>query len=596
VAYWIAHHGYLPIPDNVAAFGGPHPGLSFASSNFYPRGTGIVPQFMTGMPLLLAAAIWFKGIPAALVMAPVIGGCAVLSFGGLAARLTGPRWAPAAAAVLALSLPEQYTSRGTFSEPLAQVLLFGGLCLLADSLAITRSKDSGSDRHSLNQDMVLAALGGLALGLTILVRVDGLSDILPAVPFLGVLLAARCRQAIPFAAGLIVGVGYGLADGYLKSRPYLDLEAPSLRPLGYIVAATLAGTVILVAATASPAARRKLSQIRTTKPARWLPAVAAVLTTAVFIGFAVRPLVQTVAGETIPTSIAYVAELQKLAGLPVDGHQQYYEESLYWVIWYLGVPTVLLGALGLAALAKRGTRALISWDDPTGAARAWALPLMIALWVIVTVLYRPAVAPDQPWASRRLVPFVLPGLILGAIWAVTWLKDQAAELGRSKTTAALVASCGAASLLIPTALTTLDLSFTNGVHAHGMAFRKIGPGELDAVNNLCGVIGPEASVIILDQLTADRFAQVIRGICGTPTAVLTNVKQVQPVTEGIESTGRRPVLLAGSEDQLPRGGSTPIEAIDLLTTQEAHNLTAPPTRTWLIHYTVWMSVPVEDEG
>jgi hypothetical protein len=444
--------------------------------------------------------------------------------------------------------------------------------------------------------MVLAALGGLALGLTILVRVDGLSDILPAVPFLGVLLAARCRQAIPFAAGLIVGVGYGLADGYLKSRPYLDLEAPSLRPLGYIVAATLAGTVILVAATASPAARRKLSQIRTTKPARWLPAVAAVLTTAVFIGFAVRPLVQTVAGETIPTSIAYVAELQKLAGLPVDGHQQYYEESLYWVIWYLGVPTVLLGALGLAALAKRGTRALISWDDPTGAARAWALPLMIALWVIVTVLYRPAVAPDQPWASRRLVPFVLPGLILGAIWAVTWLKDQAAELGRSKTTAALVASCGAASLLIPTALTTLDLSFTNGVHAHGMAFRKIGPGELDAVNNLCGVIGPEASVIILDQLTADRFAQVIRGICGTPTAVLTNVKQVQPVTEGIESTGRRPVLLAGSEDQLPRGGSTPIEAIDLLTTQEAHNLTAPPTRTWLIHYTVWMSVPVEDEG
>jgi hypothetical protein len=194
------------------------------------------------------------------------------------------------------------------------------------------------------------------------------------------------------------------------------------------------------------------------------------------------------------------------------------------------------------------------------------------------------------------VPFVLPGLILGAIWAVTWLKDQAAELGRSKTTAALVASCGAASLLIPTALTTLDLSFTNGVHAHGMAFRKIGPGELDAVNNLCGVIGPEASVIILDQLTADRFAQVIRGICGTPTAVLTNVKQVQPVTEGIESTGRRPVLLAGSEDQLPRGGSTPIEAIDLLTTQEAHNLTAPPTRTWLIHYTVWMSVPVEDEG
>ena len=157
---------------------------------------------MTGMPLVLAAAIWLGGIPAALVTTPLIGGCAVLSFGGLAGRLAGPRWAPAAAAILALSLPEQYTSRGSFSEPLAQVLLFGGLCLLADSLVVKRpparralasalatQKDHAKTRS--RQDMVLAGLAGLALGLTILVRIDGLSDILPAVPFLGVLLAAR---------------------------------------------------------------------------------------------------------------------------------------------------------------------------------------------------------------------------------------------------------------------------------------------------------------------------------------------------------------------------------------------------------------------
>ena len=143
VGYWIAHHGSLPIPDSAAAFGGPHPGLGFASSNYYPRGAGIVPQFMTGMPLVLAGAIWLGGVPAALVLTPLIGGCAVLSFGGLAGRLAGPGWAPAAAAVLALSLPEQYTSRGTFSEPLAQVLLFGGLCLLADSLVINRGSMQG---------------------------------------------------------------------------------------------------------------------------------------------------------------------------------------------------------------------------------------------------------------------------------------------------------------------------------------------------------------------------------------------------------------------------------------------------------------------
>src|SRR6185369_13445572 len=72
VAYWIAHHGLLPIPDNAAAFGGPHLGLDFASSNYYPRGTGIVPQFMTGAPLVLAAGFWLHGINGALLVTPVI--------------------------------------------------------------------------------------------------------------------------------------------------------------------------------------------------------------------------------------------------------------------------------------------------------------------------------------------------------------------------------------------------------------------------------------------------------------------------------------------------------------------------------------------
>ena len=590
VGYWIAHHGSLPIPDSLAAFGGPHPGLGFASVNYYPRGSGIVPQFMTGMPLVLAAPVWLGGVPAALVTTPLIGACAVLSFGGLAGRLAGPRWAPAAAAVLALSLPEQYTSRGTFSEPLAQVLLFGGLCLLADSLVVSRTPGSGDWP---GQDKALAALGGLALGLTILVRIDGLSDILPAVPFLGVLLAARQRQAIPFGAGLVVGVGYGLADGYLLSRPYLDLEAPSLRPLALITAVVVLLTLAGVAVTASPAARERLTRWRTARVLRWLPEAAAALTMLLFIGFAVRPLVQTVAGETDPTSIAYVAEMQKLAHLPIDGRRQYYEDSLYWVIWYLGVAAVVLGSFGLAVLARRCLRALLTWTDPRAAARIWALPLMMAVWVIATVLWRPAVSPDQPWASRRLVPFVLPALILAVTWACTWFKDRSGQLGRTRATSGLVASCCVASVLIPTALTTFDIGFTpgRGLTAHGMAFRRIGSGELTAVSGLCAAIGPDASVVILDSLTADRFAQAVRGLCGVPAAVLTTPITVGAVVSGIEGAGRRPVLLAQQEAELAAYGGSPWEVVNLLTTQEPHNLTSPPTRTWFIHYTVWMTEP-----
>ncbi|MGH3150782.1 MAG: hypothetical protein ACRDOB_08635, partial [Streptosporangiaceae bacterium] len=566
--------------------------------------------------LVLAAAIWIGGIPAALVITPVIGGCAILSFGGLAGRLAGPRWAPAAAAVLALSLPQQYTSRSTFSEPLAQVLLFGGLCLLIDSMVIRRSTAGASigasastgtgpratsgTTHYPTQDIVLAALAGLTLGLTILVRIDGLSDILPAVPFLGILLAAGRRQGIPFGIGLVTGVGYGLADGYILSRPYLDLEAPSLRPLALITGLVILLTVVGILLSWGRKALARRPGWLPRQLIRWLPAAAAIATVLVFVGFAVRPLVQTVAGETDPTSIAYVAELQKLAGLPVDGKLQYYQDSLYWVIWYIGLPAVLLGAFGLALLARRCTRALLTWKDPDAEARIWALPLLIALWVIVTVLWRPAVSPDQPWAGRRLVPFVLPGLILGAIWATAWLRERAGLLGRNQITSAVVATFCVASLLIPAALTNLDVGFVrnssgSGSHlsAHGMAFRTIGAGELTAVNKLCRAIGPDASVVILDSLTADRFAQLIRGMCDTPTAQLTVVSPatVSAVVIGIRKAGRRPVLLAQYESELTPFGGSPTEVLNLLTTQEAHNLTAPPTRTWLIHYTVWLSQP-----
>jgi len=216
------------------------------------------------------------------------------------------------------------------------------------------------------------------------------------------------------------------------------------------------------------------------------------------------------------------------------------------------------------------------------------------------VLWRPAIAPDQPWASRRLVPFVLPGLILAAIWAAAWLRELAGQRGGAGFTSGLVASCCAASLLIPATLTNLDLGSSpsasgSGRHlsARGMAFRRIGAGELTAVNGLCAAVGPDASVVILDSLTADWFAQVARGLCDTPTAVMDHPTPdaVGAVVSGIQRAGRRPVLLAQDSAELTPYGGGPRQVVSLLTTQDAHNLTTPPTRPWPIWYTAWMSNP-----
>jgi hypothetical protein len=133
-AAWISHHGSLPIPQDNAAFGGTNSVLSFNSPAFYEVGRTIVPQFMAGLPMVLAAGFWIGGVNAAVAMGPILGALAVLTFGGLVARLVGARWAPLAALVLALALPMQFTSRSTYSEPLAAILFLGGLCLVIDCL------------------------------------------------------------------------------------------------------------------------------------------------------------------------------------------------------------------------------------------------------------------------------------------------------------------------------------------------------------------------------------------------------------------------------------------------------------------------------
>ena len=608
-AYWIAQQGSTHIPESLAAFGGPHPGMTFASLGFFQVGPTIVPQFMAGLPMTLALGVWAGGPLTAVAMAPIIGGCAILAFAGLVGRLAGGRWAPAAAVVLAISLPEQYTSRNTFSETLAQVMLFGGLCMLADSLALTAGRrtvtvpGATSWRDGPPANVALAFFGGLAIGLTLLIRIDGISDLLPAIPFLGVLLVTRRPQAVPFGLGLFIGVAYGLADGFLLSRPYLDSLSGSLRPLAMIALGVVALTGIAVGLLNIRRTRRWIRVLLQGRPLRWLPEVVAAATVVAVIGFAVRPYFQTVRGETDPATISYVAELQKLAHLPIDGHRQYAEDSLYWVIWYLGVPAVILGTLGIALLARRGLKSLITWRD-SGAARVWALPLMITGWVTVSVLWRPGIIPDQPWASRRLVPVVLPGLILAAIWMAAWIKERGRLLGASRVAASIVAVCCLIALLVPAAVTTFGVGTTKTAGgstrptAHGLAFKRTGTGEDRAVRELCSQIGPNASVVILDSLTADRFSQVIRGMCATPTARIDDPTpdEVSTVVTGIEHTGRRPVLLAGTQSQLSAYGGGARKVVDLLTTQDAHELTQPPTRTWLIHLVIWMSDPAGVSG
>jgi hypothetical protein len=573
-ANWIAHHGSLPIPQDRAAFGGTHHVLSFQSFAFYQRGSTIVPQFMAGLPMILAAGFWTGGVSAAAAMAPIFGACAVLAFGGLVARLVGPRWAPLAALVLAVSLPEQFTSRPTYSEPVAQLLLFGGLCLVIDSL----NTDGIGAR-------VMAGLGGLGLGLTLLVRIDGAGDILLVIPYCGLLLLGRRPQAVPFLAGLLAGGIYGIVDGLVLSRPYLASIKAALVPL-----VLLAGALIIVTALAVTVLwRRGAPKVG----GNWLPNAAAALACLVVLGFAVRPYVQTVRAKSTRFFESIIVGYQRADHVPVAPERLYYEHSLHWVFWYVGVPAVILGTIGAALLSRRCLR---------GLAPAWTLPLLIFAWAIVATLYKPSITPDHPWASRRLVPAVLPGFILLAVWASSWLMARLRRMGTDRVLYVGLAACCVAVLVVPATITTFGLRVKHGgpvgvrLVAEGLAFKKTYEGEIPAVNHMCAAIPRDASVVFIDSGNggaSDRLAEVIRGTCGVPVGSILSARPatVEQVIRGIEQAGRRPVLLAGVRSRLRPYGGQIRHIMRLRSTQDENALTAPPLHTLPFNVDVWMSEP-----
>jgi len=657
--YWIAQHGSLPIPGSLAAFGGSHAGLHLSSIGFLAHGHDILPAVTAGLPMLLAAGFWTSGTGGGAVIAPVLAGMAVLTFGGLVGRLAGRQWAPAGALVLALTLPEIYTSRDAFSEPAVQVLFFGGLCLVIDALTVgpaarratgrpragrsaltsplpaIDAKEAqaatdilpadtapipaaGSPRLAarlrsvrwrelrsraaaeLTPEMMLAGIGGLALGLTSLLSLASLPYLVPAIAVGAVLLRARPTAGVWFSIGVVVGCGYGIAAAYLLAQPPAWPETVPLKVIGLDAGGLLLLTLAVVLLMRVPQVQRLVRRVLTGSPLRWLPWIASAVVIEAVAWFAVRPYVQTVRGALGHAASRYVGALQRTQGLRVDPARLYSEDTLYWVIWYAGIATLLLGVFGAVMLIRRGVRALLSWQDPSGTELNWALPLAVTLGGAAAVLWQPFTVPDQPWASRRLVPVVIPGLILLATWAAAWLTRRAWARGAGTVTTAVVAAFCVGAMLLPSVSTSFGFSLTHtgtrsGLRptAGGLAQHRVGAHEADAVRSLCSSIGRSDSVVIMDGRVAAVFSQVIRGMCGVPVASVAKAPPatVQAVLAGIASAGRHPVLLGSKPAQVGLFGGSPQLVMNLATTQYPHQLTQPPGAPWRARYMIWMASP-----
>jgi hypothetical protein len=626
--YWIAQHGSLPIPQMLPAFGAAHAGLNFASTGFLVRGTAVYPAVMPGLPLLLAGGYWVHGLSGALAIGPVLGGLATLTFAGLVGRLVGPQWAPAGALILGLSLPQQYVGRTSLSETALQIMLFGGLCLVADSVALRGTAagpaawpaDMPEARSArarlaiawqlaspsrwaswLTPQRVLAGLAGLALSFALVINLDSLACLLAVVPFGAALVIGRRPQAAPFLSGLAVGLCCSVLSLYVLDRPLLDATGQTLGLASVVAVWLVALSVVAVQLDRLAWVRKFVPRALAKLPLRRLPEAGALLAVAVLVWFAIRPYVQKVHGHPSPAAYSMIEALQRLQGLPIDPTRTYAEQTLYWVIWYIGLPTVLLGTFGLAILIRRCLRALLTWRDPTGVWRMWGLPLAMICAGSVVVLWAPDIVPDQPWASRRLIFIVIPGLIIFGLWAADWLGRRALDRDARPVTAGVAGLFCVAAMLVPTVSTTFGVGLSHtgrsgGLKpvAEGLALTRTGAGESTSVRQLCASIPRDASVVIVDFATAQAFSQVIRGMCGVPVAWVASSQAslVQAAIGSISAAGRRPMLIAASARQLLAFGGTPERILDLATTEEPHDLTQLPTSLQAVRYQVWITAPV----
>ncbi|MHB8341586.1 MAG: glycosyltransferase family protein, partial [Mycobacteriales bacterium] len=547
---WLVHHHSLVIQTHPRVFGSPTAlhwfGLGFglvgSSGRVFAQGTHLLPS-------LLATAGWLAGPYRALQVPAVLGAAGLLAVYGFIRLLARPLLAAVGAILLAGTLPQIAFSRDSYTEPLDQLLTFGALILLWRAVEGRRARD--------------ALVGGLVLGAGAMSRADGFVSLLVLLPVVTVVLAGaapgRRAAALRWSGALTVGAA---GPGVLAARD-LALLAPgyysNLHSNLQLILEAGVGLAVLGAATValawSPACPRGID--RATRRWRGTAAAGGVLGLAALL--ASRPL--WLVGHTTPTDVAIplVRGLQRQEGLPLDPTRNYSEHTVAWLVWYGGLPAMVLGALGLALLAGRVLRGR---DLP-------ALPFALLLGgTALLYLVKPSIAPDQIWAARRFLPVILPGLLVCAALALDRLSQV--RWARLPWAAPALAVVLVPVSIIPIAHTTKPL----------VRVRQLG-AELAQLQGLCRALPPDAAVVFTDAFGYNAV-QSVRSFCGVAAETWPAPSQATLAAVEAAAAAHGRVLYAVATDLagLPVDPARPVPPLNAISiTSWVSELTRAPYRS-----------------
>ncbi|MEO6205317.1 MAG: hypothetical protein ABIO67_08050 [Mycobacteriales bacterium] len=549
---WLVTHTSTDVDTHFRLFGD-DPAIQSNSAGIgrRPELGHVYPQGSHGLPAVLSVGGSLFGSRVIYASNSVLGGFALLAVYGFGRRVVGRRGALGGAALLGLSLPQIYFSRDTYTEPLSQLLLFGGLALLLGA------------RRGRPLDWAVA---GLVTAGSCLVRIDSFLVLPPLILSAGLWLAlappdrrrTTARDTAALAAGALVPAVLGYLDlkhfaaGYLHTLEDQFGQIQKLTVLSVVVAVVavaLAWTTRLVAG---------LSSLRAVTRSRLGLAAGSAFALGM-AALALRPLFHLSQGIKGPGQMAFLSRLQYAEGDAIEPTRSYAESSVTWLSWYLGPVALVLGVLGIAVLLARAVRR----GDPA------LVPFFLALGLTgVVYLINPSITPDQMWAMRRYLPIVLPGLALGSavliMPALAWLAH------RTRAGAALAGVAVLAALFVPVYQVSQPL----------LGVRE-GVGQLNEVKTVCAALPDDAAVLVLGAL-ANRYPMTLRAFCDVPAVWTTSKTAGTPAALAAMATRLRSegyqLYVVGAGDLVAEITATtaPVPLLEITTRAIEQTLSRPP--------------------
>jgi hypothetical protein len=417
-----------------------------------PETGRVVPEFFHLFPAFGAYLFQAMGVKGALATPPIFGVLGTLAVFFAFRRILGPAPALLAALLLAVNVVQVWFARYPVSEGLSQLLVFTAF------LAVARGERSRA--------AVFGVLAGAALGLSLLVRIDG---VLIAAPLAAYLLVRRARGDLDGKEGAAVLLPFGALSLHaavhaaLFARKYVVSIAtrPYWRqPLEvWLVAAiALAALGIALHRFGPRLVRRAEAHQQAMRTAVTLALVLLAL-----YAYFLRPALSAWAGAdgNDPARAVTFGRgiLDALGFTHLAAHDA---QSLRRLGWFVTPLAVALGVLGLLALVR-------DWR------REYLFFVLTVLSFSAFYFYKLRVYNDYFFALRRFVPVILPCLLA---FAAYFLSRMAAAGGGRRVAAAVMALGLGGSYLVRTAPLVRYVDWKGSVRFVADVARRFGPDDV----------------------------------------------------------------------------------------------------------------------